>query len=390
MLSPVLRGFEISVLRKDVLRVLFCPVQHHHQDETVSSCSRQRPRYFIMSASPAPPTNPAMQAEESGVPTSEHAYDSPEFAGTSEPPSKKARLSPSVSEDRPDEPNETIYIRNLNEDVPLSNLKATLTNLFGLFGKVVAVQAQKSVRMRGQAFVTMATPQAAATALQELQGFMLYGRTLQPYFAQHRSSITVMRQAEREAKRVAAASEGVEAKVQEAQAAKDEKIKEHKEWLKQHQKKQRRGNTLKRKELENKIAEKRGTFPSLSFPSLPFLSPTHHSIVVLPAKILTIVRTGDAPQAKSKVVTGFADDYLPPNKVLFLQGLPDSTTQPDIEALLVEVGRVPTGFEVRTVPRNPNIAFVEFADIATSATVKTLLDGHEFSSGDRVKATFAR
>lgn len=217
-----------------------------------------------MSASPAPALPDAPQPVVNPYP-----YDPPDFAGSSvEPPSKKAKLSSegpaeetNDTSETPDahEPNETVYIRNLNEDVPLANLKATLANLLSLFGRVVSVQAQKQVRMRGQAFVTMSTPQAAATAVRELQGFMLYGRTMQPSFAQHKSTASIKRRAERQAKRAVAEAQGDAAAIQEAHQAKEADIKQHTDWLKLHQKKQRRGNALRRKQLETRIAEERGT-----------------------------------------------------------------------------------------------------------------------------------
>lgn len=219
-----------------------------------------------MSAPPATPPDPE-SAPSSALPAQTDVPEVPDLAGaSSEPPAKKAKLSnggragaehPSPS----DEPNETVYVRNLNEDVPLANLRTTLSNLFGLFGKVVAVQAHKSVRMRGQAFVTMATPAAAAQAVQDLHGFMLYGRTMQPSFAQHRSTAAVQREAAREAKRAlaAAAAHGDAAAAAAAQQTKDEVVTGHKAWLKVHQKQQRRGNILRRKQLDAKIAAQRGT-----------------------------------------------------------------------------------------------------------------------------------
>lgn len=57
-------------------------------------------------------------------------------------------------------------------------MKQTLRNLFRNYGPVLDVVAARSVRMRGQAFVAMATPEAAARAVKEAQRFPLYGKAM--------------------------------------------------------------------------------------------------------------------------------------------------------------------------------------------------------------------
>jgi RNA recognition motif-containing protein len=49
--------------------------------------------------------------------------------------------------------NHTIYINNLNEKIPLSDLVHVLEQVFSQFGTVLQVIAKQSLKMRGQAFV---------------------------------------------------------------------------------------------------------------------------------------------------------------------------------------------------------------------------------------------
>ena len=48
--------------------------------------------------------------------------------------------------------------------------------MFKQYSTVLDVTAHKNVRMRGQAFVTLKSKEAAALAVKEVQGFPLYGK----------------------------------------------------------------------------------------------------------------------------------------------------------------------------------------------------------------------
>lgn len=73
--------------------------------------------------------------------------------------------------------------------------------------------------------------------------------------------------------------------------------------------------------------------------------------------------------------------HLPPNKVLFLQNLPDSVTKEQ----LVEIYSQFEGFrEVRMVPGRKGIAFVEYdlegqAGLARASTIKLVLEDQQVS-----------
>lgn len=57
-------------------------------------------------------------------------------------------------------------------------MKQSLKVLFREYGNVLGVTAHSNVRMRGQAFVTLDSKEAAAKAVREVQKFPLYGRAM--------------------------------------------------------------------------------------------------------------------------------------------------------------------------------------------------------------------
>lgn len=60
----------------------------------------------------------------------------------------------------------------------LAVMKQSLKTLFKQYGAVLDVTAHQSVRMRGQAFVSMDSKEAAAKAVKEVKGFPLYGKPM--------------------------------------------------------------------------------------------------------------------------------------------------------------------------------------------------------------------
>ncbi|CCO31441.1 U1 small nuclear ribonucleoprotein A Short=U1 snRNP A [Rhizoctonia solani AG-1 IB] len=81
------------------------------------------------------------------------------------------------------------------------------------------------------------------------------------------------------------------------------------------------------------------------------------------------------------------DEYLPPNKILFLQNLPTDVQQ---EQLLALFGQYPGLAEVRMIPTKKDIAFVEFVDEATSTVAKDALHNYKLDGENKIKITFAR
>ncbi|KAK1061356.1 hypothetical protein LTR74_011107 [Friedmanniomyces endolithicus] len=98
----------------------------------------------------------------------------------------------SVDDDEP-KPSATVYVRSIDERVKIPILIETLREVFGEFGNVVDVIAKKSVRRKGQAFVIYDSEDSAQDAIDELQGFEIFGKQIYLEFARTRSDATVLK-----------------------------------------------------------------------------------------------------------------------------------------------------------------------------------------------------
>ncbi|KDN48582.1 hypothetical protein RSAG8_02569, partial [Rhizoctonia solani AG-8 WAC10335] len=230
------------------------------------------------------------------------------------------------------EVSETLYIQNLNEKVNLEQMKSTLRALFKGYGKILDVVAHGNLRMRGQAFVSFESKEAAAKALKEVKNFPLYAKPMQISFAKTRSDAVVKeldpeRFEQHHSTRVAG--------------------KRRKRWDNPHQRK-RKAKRAVAADATNSAA---------------------------------------AATAPRRQVVQMPDEYLPPNKILFLQNLPTDVRQ---EQLLALFGQYPGLAEVRMIPTKKDIAFVEFVDEATSTVAKEALHNYKLDGENKIKITFAR
>ncbi|KAG6739008.1 hypothetical protein POTOM_058643 [Populus tomentosa] len=75
-------------------------------------------------------------------------------------------------------PNQTIYIKNLNEKVKKEELKRSLYCLFSQYGRILDVVALKTARLRGQAWVVFSEVTAASNAVRQMQGFPFYDKPM--------------------------------------------------------------------------------------------------------------------------------------------------------------------------------------------------------------------
>lgn len=81
------------------------------------------------------------------------------------------------------------------------------------------------------------------------------------------------------------------------------------------------------------------------------------------------------------------DEYLPPNKILFVQNLPDDV---DAATLTNVFGRFEGFREVRLVPGRRGIAFIEYENEAGAITAKENTAGMQLNGGKSMKVTYQR
>ncbi|KAI7457878.1 hypothetical protein KC351_g18454, partial [Hortaea werneckii] len=80
------------------------------------------------------------------------------------------------------------------------------------------------------------------------------------------------------------------------------------------------------------------------------------------------------------------DEYLPPNKVLFLRDLPEDYGK---DALTAIFSRFPGFQELRTVPGRGGIAFVEYESEEGAIAAKEAMGGVELG-GKNIRVTYQR
>ncbi|KAL4068936.1 hypothetical protein V8B97DRAFT_2024590 [Scleroderma yunnanense] len=232
---------------------------------------------------------------------------------------------------QPEIPCETLYIQNLNEKVKIDVLKASLKGLFKSYGEVLDVVAHSNLRMRGQAFVSFASPEVAAKALKEVRGFPLYSKPMQISFARTRSDAVVKR-------------------------LDPQSLEVHKTQRGEHKKNTRYTNPLKQKLRAKRLA----------------------------AAGLAGVTSIPAPK---RPAVQMPDEYLPPNKILFLQNLPENVTKDQLMALF---SQYPNLYEVRLIPTKKDIAFVEYMDEGSASVAKDALHNYKLDGENKIKASIHR
>lgn len=103
------------------------------------------------------------------------------------------------------------------------------------------------------------------------------------------------------------------------------------------------------------------------------------------------------------------DEYLPPNKVLFLQNLPEGTSKEDLQEVFEQCvmaappsfdsshrlfartpRRHPNLLEVRLIPTRRDIAFVEYTDEDSAVVAKEALHNFKIDGETKMKVTYAR
>jgi len=250
------------------------------------------------------------------------------IVATSEPTSNGTLVDPNAL--LPDA-SETIYIQNLNEKVKVDVLKTSLRHLFNHYGNVLNVTAHKNLRMRGQAFVSFESKEIAAKAVKEVKGFPLYSKPMQLSFAKTKSDAVIEKK-------------------------EPDHVAQHLAERKVRKKKSRRHNPLAVRARAKRLADKADGAAQATAPKRP--------AVQMP------------------------DEYLPPNRVLFVQNLPAETITREVLQDLF--GQYPNLMEIRTVPTKKDIAFIEYTDEDSATTAKDALHNYRVDGENKIKITYAR
>ncbi|GAB1319031.1 RNA recognition domain-containing protein [Madurella fahalii] len=242
------------------------------------------------------------------------------------------------------QPIATVYVRNLEERVKPEPLKQALRTIFSEYGNVIDIVVKTNLKAKGQAFVVFENPESALAAIDEVQGFELFDKPMQVALARSRSDATVMLNGN------------------------EEEFDAHK--------RRRMAEKDKKKALESAEEQKRLKRPMPGAAAEVGARPAKN------ARGAGLKATGAGPAA---VVP---DEYLPPNRILFVQNLPDDF---DKDALTAIFGRFEGFREVRMVPGRSGIAFVEYEAEAGAITAKENTAGMALKNGEKImKVTYQR
>lgn len=86
-------------------------------------------------------------------------------------------------------------VNNLEERVKIDTVKEALTRVFKHYGPILDVIAKSSLKRKGQAFIVFDSEQSALEAVEEMNGFEMYGKVMQVRRARTHSDETVKRKA---------------------------------------------------------------------------------------------------------------------------------------------------------------------------------------------------
>ncbi|EPS36100.1 hypothetical protein H072_10499 [Dactylellina haptotyla CBS 200.50] len=251
--------------------------------------------------------------------------------------------------------NNTVYCRNLEESVKIPVLTATLETLFSQYGNILEIVAKKNLRARGQAFVVFDSVDAAERAIKEVQGFNLFEKPMVLQYAKTKSDATVE----------------VESNEAEFEAHKRRRLAE-----------KERKQAIRAAEAQKHLKRPAQSGPSHGL-AADSSRPTKKAATAAPSA------PGGLKSTAAPAAPQIPDEYLPPNKILFLQNLPDNATSDILNGIFGSF----EGFkEVRLVPGRKGIAFVEYENEAGAISAKENTQGMSLGPDGSgvVKVTYQR
>jgi U2 small nuclear ribonucleoprotein B'' len=236
-------------------------------------------------------------------------------------------------------PNHTIYVKNLNEKVKLDELKKSLYHVFGQFGNILEINASKTLKMRGQAWIVFDDLGGSTKALRDMQGFTFYGKQMKVSYAKSKSDC------------VAKIDGSFVPRPKRKLDAPDGK------------KKKKEKGTEGKKEGKEKGSKE-------------------------PKEKKRKVEKSSESKADGQRFSGSSQDsHNTPNKILFVENLPPQCNQMMLGMLF---DKYPGYKEARMVPDKPGIAFVEFADAFQAQAARDGLQNFKITPTILMKISFAK
>ncbi|KPI38173.1 uncharacterized protein AB675_1139 [Cyphellophora attinorum] len=239
-------------------------------------------------------------------------------------------------------PSSTVYAKNLEERIKPDALREALTEVFSEYGTIIDLVAKQNLKAKGQAFIVFDDPSSAAKAIEEVNGFELFDKPMQLDFARTRSDATVLKED---------GEDGLDKWKRARIAEKDRKQAQE-------------AATQKLKRPVGQTAAAASERPAKAQKGAGLKGTSANAAAVIP------------------------DEYLPPNKTLFLRDLPEDYDQDGLSRIFSRF----EGFkEVRMVPGRKGIAFVEYEAEAGAISAKEATAGMQLGDeGKAIRVTYQR
>jgi RNA recognition motif-containing protein len=200
--------------------------------------------------------------------------------------------------------------------------------------------AKTNLKAKGQAFIVFDSPESASKAIEEINGFELFDKPMQLDFARTRSDATVLKED---------------------------------------------GDTGLEKWKRSRLAEKERKQAQEAQSKMLKRPAGVQEVVQRPTKA---VKGAGLKPSGANAAAIIPDEYLPPNKILFLRDLPDSY---DADGLSRIFSRFEGFKEVRMVPGRKGIAFVEYEAEAGAISAKEATAGMQLGDeGKGIRVTYQR
>ena len=226
-------------------------------------------------------------------------------------------------------------------------MKTALSEIFSEYGTIIDLVAKTNLKAKGQAFVVFDKSDSAARAIEEINGFELFDKPMQLDYARTRSDATVLKED---------GEQGLE------------------KW--------------KRSRLAEK--ERRQALEATQQKMLKRPAPAAEAAAGggLAARPIKTAKGAGLKPSGANAAAIIPDEYLPPNKTLFLRDLPDSY---DADGLSRIFSRFEGFKEVRMVPGRKHIAFVEYEAEAGAISAKEATAGMQLGDeGKGIRVTYQR
>lgn len=246
------------------------------------------------------------------------------------------------------EPNQTLYVANIDWKIKKPVLKRSLHTLFNRHGKILDIIALRKDGLRGQAFILFEDVQSATSALKAEQGFTFFGKDLQLQYAKEKSD------------RIAKQDGTFVPKDRKRQAADEISTSDKKLKI----------------DAAPTEADDADVDVTVSVP-VPVPVPVSNTVEVHdPASLVKDVETDDEADGAA-VAT--------PSNILFADSLPKDCN----EMMLACLFRSYAGYKEVRIPRE-GLAFIEFDEEPHASVALKALNGFKLSADDTLKLNYGK